>query len=323
MNDPLRRLALALGGGLLLALLVPAPASAHLIGGGIEPSNYRSRILAVRPALPGVSVRLVNAGTRMQVRNGGAREVVVVGSSGEPLVRIAPGTTASWNDQRITWTGPEAPPAVRRAPGRAQVVIPHWTVQLRAGDQLVEVAGEVRWVPGPPPLAWLGLALLLAIAVVAAGGTVGWRGALSAVLVAIVTIDVVHTGGVWAGVDAPSLAKLLASSMSVLGWAIALLSVRQLLRGRAESGLFQLLLAVGLIAIVGGLSDLGTLLRSQIATALPVGLAQAAVACKIGLGTGAVVAALLRLRVVMREAEPYDEDEPEEEARHGQVFAPR
>src|SRR5919198_718113 len=110
----MRRLALVLGGGLLLALLIPAPASAHLIGGGIEPSNYRSRILAVRPALPGVSVRLVNAGTRMQVRNGGAREVVVVGSSGEPLVRIAPGTTSG---SPSCWPSRWWPPAARSGGG--------------------------------------------------------------------------------------------------------------------------------------------------------------------------------------------------------------
>ncbi len=319
----MRRLSVVLG-GLLLVLLIPAPASAHLIGGGIEPSNYQSRIVAVRPALPpGVSIRLVNAGTRLQLSNGGGREAVVLGPSGEPSLHIAPGSTASWNDQRTRWIGPQAPPAVQRAPDRAQVVIPRWTVQLRYGDQLVEVAGEVRWVPQSPPLAWLGLAVLLAIGVVAAGGAVFWRGALAAVLAAIVVIDVIHAGGVWAGVDAPPLAKLLASSMSVLGWAVALLSVRQLLRGRSESGLFQLLLAVGLIAIVGGLSDLGTLLRSQVATALPGGAAQAAVACKIGLGTGAIAAALLRLRVVLRVAEPDDEDEPDEEARHEQLFAPR
>jgi hypothetical protein len=323
----MRRLAAVIG-GLLLVPLVPAPASAHLIGGGIEPSNYQSRILAVRPALPaGVSISLVNGGTRLKLGNGGAREAVVLDPDGAPLLRVAPGTTASWNDLRTHWAAAqEAPPAVRRAPGRAQVVIPRWTVRLRYGAQLVEVIGDVRFVPGPPPLLWLGLAALLAICVVAAGGAAFWRHALAAVLAAVVAIDLLHTAGAWAGVDAPLLASLLASSISLIGWAVALLSIRQLLRGRSESGLFQLLLAVGLIAIVGGLSDLGTLLRSQVATALPEDVARAAVAAKIGLGVGAIAAALLRLRVVLRPDEPDeddedDEDEPDEETRHAQLFA--
>jgi hypothetical protein len=315
----MRRLA-AVMGGLLLVLLVPAPASAHLIGGGIEPSNYRSRIVAVRPALPaGVAISLVNSGTRLKLSNGGTREAVVLDPDGTPFLRVAPGSTVSWNDQRTHWTG-ATPPAVRRAPGRAQVVLPRWTVQLRYGGQLVEVSGEVRWVPGPPPLLWLGLAAVLAICVVAVGGAAFWRHALAAVLALVVAIDLLHTAGAWAGVDAPLLASLLASSISLIGWAVALLSIRQLLRGRSESGLFQLLLAVGLIAVVGGLSDLGTLLRSQVATALPESAARAAVAGKIGLGVGAIAAALLRLRVVLRPDET-DENEPDEETRHAQLFA--
>jgi hypothetical protein len=321
----MRRLA-AVTAGLLLVLFVPAPASAHLIGGGVEATNYQTRILAVRPALSeGVSIAVVNSGNGLRLSNGGRREVVVLDDGGQPYLRVAPGTTATWSDRRIRWTGDQAPPTVQRSPGRAQVVIPRWTVRLRDGDRLVQVTGEVRWVPGPRPLPWLLLAVLLALGVIAAGGTVLWRGALAAVLGVVVAVDLVHTAGTWAGVDAPLTARVLASGIPLAGWAVALLSIRQLVRGRAESGLFQLLLAAGLIAIIGGLSDLGTLLRSQVATALPEGLARAAVAGKLGLGAGAIVAALLRLRAVLNPDGPdgldEDEDEPEEETRHAQLFA--
>jgi hypothetical protein len=43
-------------------------------------------------------------------------------------------------------------------------------VELRTGG-LVDVVGEVRWVPGPSPLPWLAGAALLAMAVVAAANS--------------------------------------------------------------------------------------------------------------------------------------------------------
>jgi hypothetical protein len=89
---------------------------------------------------------------------------------------------------------------------------------------------------------------------------------------------------------------------------LAALAIRQLLRRRLESGLFQLLLAAGLLTVVGGLGDLGFLLRSQLPTGLPDWMVRFAVAAKIGLGVGALAAAGLRLRVTVRDWAPADED---------------
>jgi hypothetical protein len=350
---------------LLALLLLAPPADAHALG-GVEPSNYQTRVLAVRPRVPGLSVSVIDAGTRLRLVNTGDRDVVVLGYQSEPWLRVGRGgvfeTTSSpaawlagrrrvdapppaaadappswrrigeagtvaWRDQRARWTAAQAPPQVQQAPEETHVVVPRWTVPLRYGDRPVTVVGEVRWVPGPPPLPWLAAAALLAVAVLPAGRGGAWSRALAVAIGVVAATDVVHTAGMLAGVQTPLGGRLLSAGMAVAGWLAAVLAIRQLVRvpvkyrrrlrirrggpapeagapwvldrcsrGRIESGLFQLLLAAGLLTVVGGFGDLGFLLRSQMAGALPAWAVRAAVAAKLGLGVGVAVAAGLRLR---------------------------
>jgi hypothetical protein len=292
---------------LLAVVLVAPPAGAHALG-GVAPSNYRTRVLAVRPPVPGLSVEVVDAGTRLRLHNASGSAVVVLGYGSEPWLRVDPGRSLAWHDHRAHWEAEEPPAQVRRAPGSAQVVVPEWTVKLRTGERLVDVVGEVRWVPGPSPLPWLAGAALLAMAVVATGRTRRWSGALVAALGLVVALDLVQVAGAWAGVEAPLSGRLLPVGASVAGWALAVLAIRQLRRRRFESGLFQLLLAAGLLTVVGGLGDLGFLFRSQLASGLPDWMVRAAVTAKVGLGLGALVAAGQRLRVTVRDWNPTHHD---------------
>jgi hypothetical protein len=157
------------------------------------------------------------------------------------------------------------------------------------------VLGEVGRVPGPSPLPWLAGAALLAMAVVAAGRTRRWSDALVAALALVVALDLVQAAGAWAAAQTPLAGKLLSLGASAAGWVVAGLAIRQLRRRRVESGLFQLLLAAGLLTVVGGLGDLGFLYRSELASTLPAWVVRAAVTARIGLGLGALAAAGLRL----------------------------
>src|SRR5215218_1770765 len=215
---------------LLLALfavvLVAPPVGAHPLG-GVQSSNYQARVLAVRPPVPGLTVAVVDAGSRLRLVNTGPRDVVVLGYQLEPWLRVGPrgvfensrsptlqmagprradspppaavdpgaptswrqvdaGQSVAWHDHRAHWEADEPPTQVRRAPGSTHVVIPQWTVKLRSGGRLVDVVGEVRWVPGPSPLPWLAGAALLAMAVVAVGRTRRWSDALVAALALVV-----------------------------------------------------------------------------------------------------------------------------------------
>ena len=284
---------------LAAVVVVAPPAGASHPLGGTEPSNYQTRVLGVRPAVAGVSVEVVDGGTRLRLSNGSGREVVVLGYQSEPWLRAGPGESVTWHDHRAHWEAGEPPAQVRRSPGSAQVAVPRWTIELRTGRRLVDVVGEVRWVPGPSPLPWLAGAAVLAMAVVAATRGRRWLGALVAALALLVALDLVQLAGAWIEARPPLAGKLLTLGASAAGWVLAALAVRQLLRRRLESGLFQLLLAAGLLTLVSGLGDLGFLLRSQLANILPDQLVRAAVAAKLGLGTGALTAAALQLRVLL------------------------
>jgi hypothetical protein len=81
--------ALATGLGLLLVVVAAAPASAHGVG-GIQPTNYRTRVAAVTPATRGVVVRSVDLGTRLELQNDTSHDVIVLGYDGEPYLRVGP-----------------------------------------------------------------------------------------------------------------------------------------------------------------------------------------------------------------------------------------
>jgi hypothetical protein len=283
---------------LAVVVVVAPPAGASHSLAGTEPSNYQTRVLGVRPAVAGVSVEVVDGGTRLRLRNGGGRELVVLGYQSEPWLRVGPGQSVTWHDHRAHWEAGEPPAQVRQAPGSAQVAVPRWTIELRTGRRHVDVVGEVRWVPGPSPLPWLAGAAVLAMAVVAATRGRRWLGALIAALALVVALDLVQLAGTWIEARPPLTGRLLSLGASASGWVLAALAVRQLLRRRLESGLFQLLLAAGLLTLVSGLGDLGFLLRSQLASSLPDAMVRGAVTAKLGLATGALTATALQLRIL-------------------------
>ncbi len=85
----IRRLGLI---GLLAAALVVAtagPASAHTISGP-RPTNFRSRVVSVAPPVPGVGIRMVELGAKVELTNDTNSEITVFGYEGEPYLRVGP-----------------------------------------------------------------------------------------------------------------------------------------------------------------------------------------------------------------------------------------
>jgi hypothetical protein len=85
----LRRLAATGGAALALVVFTASPAAAHTIT-GVSPTDYRSEIVTVTPKWPGVSVRLLDLGNRVELVNTGPVDVVVLGYQGEPYLRVGP-----------------------------------------------------------------------------------------------------------------------------------------------------------------------------------------------------------------------------------------
>jgi hypothetical protein len=316
----------------LLVAVGAAPAAAHAVGGA-QASNYQTRILSIEPMVPGLQVEVVDAGSRLRVRNHTGREVMVLGYASEPYLRVGPagvfenrrspatylnrarinpappppdasadapplwrrigdGDTVTWHDHRAHWMGASDPPEVKAAPNRTQTVVPAWQAELRVGNQPVRVSGDLRWVPGPSPWPWVAVAVAWLLLVLLASRQRAWPRLLAVLTGLLIAVDVLHTVGIWTGSSASAATKAYASLGSWAGWILGGLAIYQLLGPHPRRASIYLALAAVLMGDVGGIGDLGSLYRSQLAVAFPDPLTRALVATTLGLGVGLVISGL-------------------------------
>ena len=201
--DPARRGRRGLG-ALVAALLVPGvPAQAHDVG-GVGATNFRTTLGAVTPAVPGLTVTVIENGSRLELRNQTGTEVMIAGYAGEPYARVGPAgvfvndnSPATYlNASRFSITAvPDTadsakPPSWRQVDTSAilrwhdhrihwmlatlpPIVAadpgaPHriatWTVNLTYGGAPLTATGTLDWQPGPNPGPWLLLVALIAAA---------------------------------------------------------------------------------------------------------------------------------------------------------------
>lgn len=111
----MRRSVTVLVAALTLAALWAAPAAAHAADAP-DATNYRTAITGVTPALPGVTVRAIEAGARLELTNTSDRVVEVLGYSNEAYLEIRPdGVYENVNSPatylNATLTGGVVPPA--------------------------------------------------------------------------------------------------------------------------------------------------------------------------------------------------------------------
>ena len=319
-----------------------------MVGVGGRASNYRTDILDVTPPMPGLTVRVLQAGNQLELTNRSGQEVIVLGYRSEPYLRVGP--TGVYENQRSPsayanrfanppkripaelnpaappqWrriaTNPDAvwhdhrshwsgpdPPAVAADRGHRQVVVPTWQIPLRLGQRTALIEGDIVWVPGPSPWPWAPLALVAFALVLAAG----WRrrfGLLALLVGVALAADLVHTVGEFAASTAPVLAKAYAAIISASGWLAAIVAVWQLRRGRVQAGRILLLLAGTFLAFAGALPDVGALASSQLASTLDPALSRATIALTLGLGLGLVAASLLDQRTARPTTQPRSKAE--------------
>ncbi len=210
--------------------------------------------------------------------------------------RLGGGDTVTWHDHRAHWMAPVDPPEVKAAPNRTQVLIPAWQVELQVGSQPVRVTGDLRWVPGPSPWPWLAVAVGWLLLVLAVARHRRWPLLLAVLTGLLIAVDVAHTAGIWGGTSASVASKATASLVSCAGWMLGVLAIRRLLSLDPRRASIYLLLAAVLMADIGGIGDLGSLSRSQLAVALPAPAARALVATTLGLGIGLALVGLRQAR---------------------------
>lgn len=200
------RLGLAAVVGMLAAVLPITPAAAHQIG-GMGATNFHTTLARVEPAVAGVSLRVIENGSRLELRNDTDVVVVIGGYDGEPYARVGPDgvevndaspATVLNRDRFLTTAIPatddsRGPPQWRRVSDEpvwrwhdhrvhwasqslppavaAAPDVAHrirdWSVPLWHGETAMTATGTLDWIPGPSPWPWFALVALLVLSVVA------------------------------------------------------------------------------------------------------------------------------------------------------------
>ncbi|MBB5959488.1 hypothetical protein FHS29_006109 [Saccharothrix tamanrassetensis] len=234
-----------------MLLVTATPASAH--AGGLTPQNHLSRVVGIEPPLPGVSARMVNHGTQLEVRNDGSSAVVVADHV------VGAGEVWRYRDERTT----------------AEV----WEVPL--GSSVVR--GRVDTVPGPNPLWWL----LVTSAIAVGGWFLGRSKALLAGGVVVVTVaHVLHAVGSTLAVTGGSFVPLMvgASGVGLVCWPLAGVAVGAAVRRKPAAAFVAAV--VGAMLVVAGIPDFDSFRFSQLPFAGPADVDRLLVALTLGGGLG-------------------------------------
>lgn len=312
-----------------------APAGAHTVG-GVEATNFRTRILSVRPVTAGLQVRVVDNGERLELTNRTGRELVVLGYDGEPYLRIGPRGVFENTRSPATFSNrfsrnppppppradPNAPPEWRRIgdgptarwhdhrvhwmgaqPPPLVQRAPHdrhriqaFVIELRLGDRTVRVRGDLWWIPGPSPWPWIALVAGLVAVVAITARTRLAAGVVGAVLALTLVAVAIHATGAWAVATNPVGDRALDAIPTLVVLSLGGAALGRLTR-RGLHAEAPLLVFAGLAAgIAVGFADLDALTHSQLPSELPSSLDRATIAGALGGGIAVAIGAARHVR---------------------------
>jgi len=230
----LRRIGLSVVTAILVLLVDAAPASAHTVSGQ-GATNFKTTQPVVSPAVAGLRVRSIEAGSRLQLTWTGSEELIVQGYENEPYLRLGPdgifrnrrspatylNTVRSGAVNQPPDVDPTAPPDwVRIGSGHTVAWHDHrthwmggllpvdvrsapgsfhdvvdWKVGMTVGSQPVVATGSLDWVPSSSALPWLALIVVLIGLGALAGVVRRWAGLLLVGIAVLVLADVLHALG--------------------------------------------------------------------------------------------------------------------------------
>ncbi|MEV4508873.1 hypothetical protein AB0K00_07940 [Dactylosporangium sp. NPDC049525] len=312
-----RILLTVLGGllGVLAALGYVAPAAAH---GADAPAAVDYVVGVDSVSVPGVSVRAVEGGARLELRSDTDRTVVVLGLQGEPFLRIGPGGVAE-NRRSPTWaasrslTGRAGTSAPAEAPDWRQVSTQRtvrwhderarelparaWSVPLEVdGTTPGIIRGTVRRADPPQTGWWWSGALLAAVAVGALGHpALARRGrwpvvAVAAVAGAVTVAWIVASAGL-ATSPAESLATQLLARLWPLLTGLGVLAAAALQALRKPAADIVVAIAGACLAVMTGFADAAVFSNGSLAGP---GWSRWAVATALAAGLGLLAAGGIR-----------------------------
>ncbi|MFI9817371.1 hypothetical protein [Saccharothrix variisporea] len=227
------------------------------------PRNELSRVVGISPPLDGVSARVVNHGTQLEVRNGGREALTVAGHL------IAPGENVRFRDDRLAGD--------------------RWEIPIGASV----VQGVVERYPPPPVWLWMGVVAVLAVA---GAWVVRSRWGLVAGVGVVALAHVVHAVGSTLAVTGGAFLPLFlgASGVGVVCWPLAVVAGVAAARGKSAASFVAAV--VGAMLVVAGIPDFDSFRFAQLPFAGPGVVDRVLVALTLGGGAGLAVGGFLRMR---------------------------
>jgi hypothetical protein len=129
-----------------------SPAMAHTVSGP-RPTNYRTTVQSVTPRVAGVHVRVIDLGNKLELTNGSATDLFVLGYDGEPYLRIGPRgvyenlrSPATYLNRTRAGTTPVPDIALHARPSTA----PRWH-RMSSGHTATWHDHRVHWMGSSPP----------------------------------------------------------------------------------------------------------------------------------------------------------------------------
>ncbi len=319
--DAVRLVALTAVLTVLFALINPVSAAAHVVGTGGSPTNYRTRVTAIRPAVPAVAVTVGLGGQWVRVTDRGAATIVILGYRGEPFLRLshnwvqinqlsataaqtgltlgtpAPEKRAAgprWvhvsDGDSVAWTDARVSPPPDSTSGS-------WELPLVADGQQVTALGTRERIPPPSPWPWTAVVVLLIAAVTAIGWRRNWHRPMAYVVATGTLTFVLHVLGTGFapqqnGPVVGWISVVLTAGFSVVIGAVGLLSTLR----RSESAPDHLVV-VGAMVLVLAATDLSVLWNSQLPFPGPAALDRALTVVTYGTALGLIVTGVHLVRV--------------------------
>lgn len=219
--------------------------------------------------------------------------------SGEPVWRkTSDGRTARWHDHRAHFMGNTNPPAVRAAPDKQHTIVADWKIPFRYDNKTYNAVGDLVWVPGPSPKPYAAVMIAVAAVILVAARKRPYAVLFAAGLL-LIAVDVVHMAGLGfaaAGSGWERTGKMFSSAtLSIPAWIVGVGGLWFLWKRRID-GFFALVFCGLIVAVVGGVADIGVLGRSQAPFAFGTDAVRWVVSGSLGLGAAVAIASALAIR---------------------------
>jgi hypothetical protein len=145
------RLGCAACSAAVLLVIGAAPADAHLPGTNATPTNYRTRILAVSPPIPGLQVRVAEIGGALELINRTGQQVVVLGTRLEPYLRVEADGGVDENRRSPTWLASRPPGSPKPRLTSVDAAAPADWQRVSRGVRVVWHDHRAHWTGADPP----------------------------------------------------------------------------------------------------------------------------------------------------------------------------